>query len=310
MPKMKANESILTTIGNTPLVRLNRLECHFHLSDSLYAKVESTNPGGSIKDRIALAMIEEAEKEGKLTASGVIVEPTSGNTGIGLAMVGAVKGYKVIIVMPETASLERRKLLHGLGAEVILTEGSKGISESIRVAEEIKAKTPLAFMPYQFQNLANPKIHYETTAVEIWNQLNGDVSIFIAGIGTGGTISGVGRFLKEKDKNIKIIGLEPKDSPIISKGLKGQHKIQGIGAGLIPDTLDVQIYDEIITITNEEAFEHARLLARIEGILAGISAGAALSGAVKVSSRPSSKPRNIVFVVPDGAERYLSADIY
>ena len=307
---LKANESILDTIGNTPVVRLRRIEDELGLLASVYAKIESTNPGGSVKDRIALAMVEAAEQSGLLAEKGVIIEPTSGNTGIGLAMVGAVKGYKVIIVMPDSASIERRKILKAFGAEVILTNGEKGISEAIRVAEDIAKNTKGAYMPYQFKNPANPEIHYNTTAREIWTQLEGNIDVFVAGIGTGGTVSGVGRYLKERNPDIRIIGLEPLDSPIISKGIKGPHKIQGIGAGLIPDTLDQSVYDEIITIGNDEAFAHARMLAKSEGVLGGISAGAALCGAIKVAKRAENKGKNILLMVPDSGERYLSTDLY
>ena len=280
---MKVYESILQTVGKTPLVRLNNIEKELHINACLYAKLEAFNPGGSVKDRIALNMIEKAELSGELLPDSTIIEPTSGNTGIGLAMVGAAKGYKVVLVMPDSASVERRKIMKAYNAKLILTEGSKGIPEAIRVAQNLVKDTPGAYMPFQFKNPANPEIHYKTTAKEIYEDLDGFVDCFVAGIGTGGTISGVGKYLKEKNNSVYITGLEPKDSPVISKGQKGSHKIQGIGAGFIPDTLDKTSYDEIITISNHQAFEYAKMLSTKEGILAGISSGAALAGAIELA---------------------------
>jgi len=307
---MTIHESILTTIGNTPLVRLGRIEKKYHLEARLYAKLEAFNPGGSVKDRIALNMILEAERTGRLHPGSTIVEPTSGNTGIGLAMIGAARDYQVILVMPDTASIERRKVMQAYGAELVLTEGAKGIPEAIRKAEEIANATEHTFMPYQFQNPANPEIHYLTTGPEIYAALGGRVDVFVAGIGTGGTVSGVGRFLKEKNKAVYVVGLEPSASPVITKGIKGPHKIQGIGAGFIPRTLDLDVCDEILTIDNESAFQAASNLARTEGILAGISSGAALTGAIGIAKRPEFIDKNIVMILPDTGERYLSTDLY
>lgn len=307
---MKVFDSILETIGKTPLLRLNNIEKELHLHASLYAKIEAFNPGGSVKDRIALNMIEKAEASGKLLPGSTIIEPTSGNTGIGLAMIGAAKGYKVILVMPDTASVERRKIMKAFNATLILTEGSKGIPESIRVAENLAKDTLGSYMPYQFKNPANPETHYFTTAKEIYEDLDGLVDCFVAGIGTGGTISGVGKYLKEKSKTVYIVGLEPKDSPVISQGQKGSHKIQGIGAGFIPDTLNQTSYDEIITISNQSAFEYAKMLSAKEGILAGISSGAALAGAVQLAKRREFDGKKIVLILPDTGERYLSTELF
>ncbi len=306
---MKVFDSLLETIGSTPMIRLRRIEQNLRVPANLFAKVEAFNPGGSIKDRIALAMIEAQERRGKLAPGATIIEPSSGNTGIGLAMVGAIKGYRVVIVMSDTASVERRKILELYGARVILSDGAKGIQEAIRIAKELARNTPGSFMPMQFANSANPRIHYRTTAREIWKQMDGRLDVFVAGIGTGGTISGVGRYLREHLPSVQIIGLEPADSPVLTKGCKGSHKIQGIGAGFIPKTLNQAIYDEIITVTNAQAYAHARLLARHEGILAGISAGAALYGALAVGTRGGSASQNIVMVLPDTGERYLSTDL-
>lgn len=307
---MKPYESIIQTIGKTPIVRLKNIEDEFHLDARLYAKIEAFNPGGSIKDRIAMNMIEKAELAGLLKPGSTIIEPTSGNTGIGLAMVGAAKGYRVTLVMPDTASLERRKIMKAFGAKLVLTDGVKGIPEAISVAEELVKKTSGAYMPNQFKNPANPQIHYETTAREIYEDMSGVIGAFVSGIGTGGTISGVGRYLKEKNSSIYIVGLEPEDSPIISKGYKGSHKIQGIGTGFIPETLDMNSFDEIITIGNQSAFECAEKLAAKEGILAGISSGAALAGAIVLAKRHDFSGKNIVFVLPDTGERYLSTDLF
>ncbi|MBN2503910.1 MAG: cysteine synthase A [Bacilli bacterium] len=307
---MRIHENILSTIGNTPIVRLRKIEALHSLDVRLYAKIESFNPGGSVKDRIALNMIVTAEKQGLLVPGATIVEPTSGNTGIGLAMVGAVKGYRVILVMPDSASLERRKLMRAYGAELVLTEGAKGITESVNVAINIAKDIPGAFVPYQFENPANPETHILNTAREIIEVFPEGVHAFVAGIGTGGTITGVGRFFKERKQDVHIVAVEPADSPVLTEGRKGPHKIQGIGAGFIPSTLDTSIYDEVVTVTNEEAYENTRLLARQEGILAGISSGAALTAALKIAKRDRFKDKNILIIFPDTGERYLSTELY
>jgi cysteine synthase A len=306
---MKTYDSILDTIGHTPIVRLKNIEKSGHLHAQLYAKIESFNPGGSIKDRIALSMVLNAEKKGRLLPGHTIIEPTSGNTGIGLAMVAAAKGYRIILVMPDTASIERRKILAAFGAKLILTDGAKGINEAIIVAKKLHRSTPNSFMPMQFNNPANPRIHFQTTAREIFRAMGDDIAAFISGIGTGGTISGVGKYLRKKIPLIHLVGLEPEKSPILSQGWKGSHKIQGIGAGFIPKTLNTLIYDEIMTISNEAAFEHARMLAEREGILAGISSGAALDGAIKIARRASFYGKNILMILPDTGERYLSTEL-
>ncbi len=306
----KIYNSITELIGKTPLVRVNNYIKDNNLEANILVKIESFNPGGSVKDRIALAMIEDLEKSGKINKDTVIVEPTSGNTGIGLALVAAARGYKTIITMPDTMSIERRMLSAAYGAEIILTEGAKGMGGAIEKTNEIVNSTPNAFTPAQFENPANPKAHYENTGVEIWNDTDGNVDIFVAGVGTGGTISGVGKYLKEKNSNIKIIAVEPIDSPVLSKGEKGPHKIQGIGAGFVPNTLNTSIYDEIITISTDEAFEGARALTRLEGIFVGISSGAAISAATTIAKRPENKGKNIVVVLPDIGERYLSTPLY
>ncbi|MGE0003637.1 MAG: cysteine synthase A [Candidatus Izemoplasmatales bacterium] len=301
--------SVTETIGNTPIIRLHHIEKEFSLPVKLYAKVEFFNPGSSVKDRIALAMIEDAEKKGVLKPGATIIEPTSGNTGIGLAMVGAAKGYHVILTMPDTLSIERRQMVQAYGAKLVLTEGAKGMKGAIAKAEEILAITPNSFMPYQFKNLSNPKKHYETTGPEIWDDLHGDIDFFVAGVGTGGTISGTGKYLKEQNAQIQIIAIEPEASPVLSGGNPGPHQIQGIGAGFVPDTLDTGIYNEIIRIQNEEAIQSSRILAKREGIFAGISAGAAMAGAIQIGKRPENKGKSIVFVVPDTGERYLSTNL-
>lgn len=300
----KIYKSITELIGNTPIVELSKI--NEDLKNKLFGKVEYFNPGGSVKDRIALAMIEDAENKGALKPGAVIVEPTSGNTGIGLAMVGASKGYKVILTMPETMSVERRNLLKAYGAEVVLTEGPKGMKGAIAKALEIAAETPNSFIPSQFENMANPRIHYKTTGPEIYEVLGDKIDFLVSGIGTGGTISGAGEYLKERIPNLKVIAVEPKDSPILSQGVAGPHKIQGIGAGFVPNTLNTKIYDEIITVTNEEAYAGAKRLAREEGILVGISSGAALQAAIFIANRPENKGKNIVIIFPDTGERYLS----
>ena len=307
---MKVYQKITDLVGNTPLVELTNLEKKYNLKARVIAKVESFNPGGSAKDRIAKAMIEKAEQEGLVNQNSVIIEPTSGNTGIGLCMVGASKGLRVIIVMPDTMSVERRNLMKAYGAELVLTEGAKGMKGAIAKAEELAKEIPNSFIPSQFTNMANPNIHYLTTGPEIFNDLEGDVDFFVAGVGTGGTISGVGKFLKEKKPSIKVVAVEPETSPVLSKGTPGPHKIQGIGAGFVPATLDTSIYDEIITIGNEEAFEMGRESARVEGLLVGISSGAAIKAAIKIAQREENAGKTIVVLLPDTGERYLSTAMF
>ena len=307
---MKVYNRIIDTIGGTPLVELHNIENKYKLQARILAKVESFNPAGSVKDRIAKAMIEEAERQGLINKDTVLVEPTSGNTGVGLAMVAASKGLKLIIAMPETMSVERRNLLKAYGAELVLTEGAKGMKGAIAKAEEIARETPNSFIPSQFTNMANPRIHYLTTGPEIFEDSDGQVDIFVAGVGTGGTISGTGKYLKEKKPSIKVVAVEPETSPVLSKGTPGPHKIQGIGAGFIPDTLDTKIYDEIITVANEKAFEMGRESARIEGLLVGISSGAALAAAIQLAQREENKGKTIVVLMPDTGERYLSTAMF
>ena len=307
---MAVHKNILSTIGKTPLVELNILKEYLGFKAKILAKLESFNPGGSAKDRIAKAMIEEAEKAGLINSETVIIEPTSGNSGIGLAMVAAAKGLKLIIVMPETMSLERRKLIKAYGAELVLTEGSKGMKGSIEKAKELSKEIPNSFIPLQFSNPNNPNAHYLTTGKEIYEDTNGNVDIFVAGVGTGGTISGVGKYLKEQNQNIKIVAVEPATSPVLSEGYAGPHKIQGIGAGFIPETLNTSIYDEIITIPNEKAFETGRLIATKEGILVGISSGAALYAAIQLAQKEENANKNIVVLLPDTGERYLSTELF
>ena len=303
-------ESILETIGKTPLVELKNIEKKYNLKCRLLAKVEFFNPGGSVKDRIAKAMIEDAEVKGLINKDTVIVEPTSGNTGIGLSMVAASKGMRIILTMPETMSIERRNLLKAYGAELVLTEGSKGMKGAIAKAEEIAKEIPNSFIPSQFTNMANPKVHYLTTGPEIFENSQGKVDIFVAGVGTGGTLSGTGKYLKEHKPSVKVVAVEPETSPVLSKGTPGPHKIQGIGAGFVPQTLDTSIHDEIITIANEEAFEKGKESARTEGILIGISSGAALAAALKLAQRKENEGKTIVVLFPDTGERYLSTDMF
>lgn len=297
-------------IGHTPLLRLTRIEESEKLPAALFAKVEYFNPTGSVKDRIAKAMIDDAEERGLLRPGATIIEPTSGNTGIGLAAVGAARGYPVIIVMPETMSVERRQLMKAYGAEVVLTEGSKGMKGAIAKAEELAKTIPDSWIPSQFSNPANPAIHKKTTGPEIWTDLEGKADIFVAGVGTGGTISGVGSYLKEKDPNVRIVAVEPESSPVLSEGHAGAHKIQGIGAGFVPDTLDTHIYDEVITVSNEEAVDAARRVGTEEGILVGISSGAALAAAIELAKRPENEGKNIVVLFPDAGDRYLSTSLF
>ena len=307
---MKVYSKIIDTIGKTPLVELTNIEKKYNLKAKIIAKVESFNPGGSVKDRIAKAMIEKAEKEGLINKDTVLVEPTSGNTGIGLSMVAASKGLRIILTMPETMSVERRNLLNAYGAELVLTEGAKGMKGAIAKAEELAKEIPNSFIPSQFTNMANPNIHYLTTGPEIYEDLDGNINFFVAGVGTGGTLSGTGKYLKEKKPSIKAIAVEPETSPVLSKGTPGPHKIQGIGAGFVPATLDTSIYDEIITIGNEEAFEMGRESARIEGLLVGISSGAAMKAAIKIAQREENAGKTIVVLLPDTGERYLSTAMF
>ena len=298
-------------IGGTPLLQLNGYAKVSGVKDAkILAKLEYLNPAGSVKDRVALAMIEDAEEKGILKPGANIIEPTSGNTGIGLAAVAAAKGYKAILTLPETMSVERRNLLKAYGAEIVLTEGAKGMKGAIAKAEELHAATPGSIIPGQFVNPANPAIHKKTTGPEIWKQTDGKVDIFIAGVGTGGTVTGVGQYLKEQNPNVKVIAVEPATSPVLSKGVSGPHKIQGIGAGFIPDVLDTKVYDEIITIENEDAFAEGRAFARSEGILVGISSGAALKAARLVAERPENKGKTIVVLLPDSGDRYLSTPLF
>ncbi len=307
---MKTFDRITDLIGGTPLLKLTNYIANKELSATIYGKLEYFNPAGSVKDRIAKAMIDEAEAKGDLKPDSVIIEPTSGNTGIGLAAVAASRGYKIILTMPETMSVERRNLLKAYGAELVLTEGAKGMKGAIAKAQELAAKTPNSFIPSQFTNTANPAVHRSTTGPEIWNDTDGKVDIFVAGVGTGGTISGVGEYLKSQNPNVKVIAVEPAGSPVLSKGTPGPHKIQGIGAGFVPDTLNTEIYDEIITVENEDAFETGRTLARNEGLLVGISSSAAVFAATELAKRPENKGKIIVALLPDTGERYLSTPMF
>jgi cysteine synthase A len=308
MTKIAANLTDL--IGNTPLLELSNFNKKHQLSATIIAKLEYFNPAGSVKDRIGFSMIEAAEKQGLLHQDSVIIEPTSGNTGIALAFIAAAKNYRLILTMPETMSIERRNLLRALGAELVLTPGSEGMKGAIRIAGELAEKTPKAFIPQQFKNLANPEIHRKTTAEEIWNDTDGEVDIFISGIGTGGTITGVGEVLKARKPGVQIIAVEPFDSPVLSKGISGPHKIQGIGAGFVPEVLNRSIIDEIFTVKNEQAFETSRQLAHTEGLLVGISSGAAAFAALEIAKRPENKGKKIVVILPDTGERYLSTPLF
>ena len=306
----KVYDSILDLVGKTPLVELKRIEEKEGLQAKLIAKVESFNPAGSVKDRIAKAMIEDAEAKGLLKEGSVIIEPTSGNTGIGLAAAATVKGYRMILTMPETMSVERRNIVKAYGAEVVLTDGTKGMKGAIEKADELAKEIEGAFIPGQFVNPANPKAHRETTGPEIWKDTDGKVDIFIAGVGTGGTITGTGEYLKEKKSEVKIVAVEPASSPVLSDGVFGPHKIQGIGAGFVPDTLNTSIYDEIIKVENEDAFETGRYLAAEEAILAGISSGAALYAAIQLAKREENKGKTIVVLLPDNGDRYYSTALF
>jgi cysteine synthase A len=304
-------DSITDTIGDTPLVRLDRIAAMKDVPAHLLAKLEFFNPIASVKDRIGVSMIEALEEQGKIKPGlTTLIEPTSGNTGIALAFVAAARGYRLILVMPETMSVERRKMLKLLGAELVLTEGAKGMRGAIQRADELTKEIPDALIPQQFQNPANPEIHRRTTAEEIWNDTHGEVDVFLAGVGTGGTITGVGQVLKERKPGVKVIAVEPADSPILSGGNPGPHKIQGIGAGFVPAILDTKIYDEVVTVSNDDAFAYARLCARVEGIPVGISSGAAIAAAVQVGGRPGMAGRNIVLIIPSFAERYLSTALF
>ena len=307
---MKIYSSSDCLIGHTPLLELNRIEAKFQLQAKIFAKLECFNPAGSVKDRVANAMIADAEQRGVLPPGGVIIEPTSGNTGIGLASVAAAKGYRIIIVMPDTMSVERQLLMSAYGAEVVLSDGSKGMSGAIALAEELAKTFPNSYIPNQFSNPVNPQIHFETTGPEIWEDTEGKVDLFVAGVGTGGTITGVGKYLKSKNSQIEVVAVEPKSSPILSGGAPGAHQIQGIGAGFIPSILDTNIYDEVIQVSNEEAFSVARSVGKCEGILVGISGGAALSATIELAKRPCNKGKNIVVLFPDAGDRYLSTPLY
>ena len=303
---MRTFDKITDLIGGTPILKLNNYIALNELPANIYAKLEYFNPAGSVKDRIAKAMIDDAEAKGALKPGAVIIEPTSGNTGIGLAAVAASKGYRIILTMPETMSVERRNLLKAYGAELVLTDGAKGMKGAIAKAEELAQQIEGGFIPSQFTNSANPTAHFNTTGPEIWEDTDGKVDIFVAGVGTGGTISGVGKYLKSKNPNVKVVAVEPAGSPVLSKGVAGPHKIQGIGAGFVPETLDTKIYDEIIAVENEDAFATGRTLARKEGLLVGISSGAAVYAATQLAKRPENKGKNIVVLLPDTGDRYLS----
>lgn len=307
---MRTFDKITDLIGGTPILKLNNYIALNELPANIYAKIEYFNPAGSVKDRIAKAMIDDAEAKGALKPGAVIIEPTSGNTGIGLAAVAASKGYRIILTMPETMSVERRNLLKAYGAELVLTDGAKGMKGAIAKAEELAQQIEGGFIPSQFTNSANPTAHFNTTGPEIWEDTDGKVDIFVAGVGTGGTVSGVGKYLKSKNPNVKVVAVEPAGSPVLSKGVAGPHKIQGIGAGFVPETLDTKIYDEIIAVENEDAFATGKTLARKEGLLVGISSGAAVYAATQLAKRPENKGKNIVVLLPDTGDRYLSTPMF
>ncbi len=306
----KIYKGTLGLIGNTPLVEVVNIEKELGLEATILVKLEYFNPAGSVKDRIAKSMIEDAEEKGLLKEGSVIIEPTSGNTGIGLAAIAASKGYRIILTMPETMSVERRNILKAYGAEIVLTEGSKGMKGAIAKAEELSMEIPDSFIPGQFVNPANPAVHRATTGPEIWNDTDGKVDIFIAGVGTGGTVTGTGEYLKSQNPGIKVVALEPEDSPVLSEGRAGAHKIQGIGAGFVPDVLNTKVYDEVFKAANQDAFDTAKLLARREGISVGISSGAALFGAIQLAKRPENKGKTIVALLPDSGDRYYSTPLF
>ena len=307
---MTVYKAISDLIGNTPLVELTHIEEKESLDSRVVAKVEFFNPAGSVKDRIAKKMIEDAEKAGKIKPGATLIEPTSGNTGIGIASVAAAKGYKAIMTMPETMSVERRNLLKAYGAKVVLTDGKTGMKGAIAKAKELAATIPNSFIPSQFENPSNPQAHYESTGPEIWKDTEGKVDIFVAGVGTGGTVSGTGKYLKDQNPNVKVIAVEPATSPVLSQGYAGPHGIQGIGAGFVPNTLDTSVYDEVFTVTNEQAYETGRLIAHNEGMLLGISSGAATYAAIQIAKRPENKGKTIVVLLPDTGERYLSTPMF
>lgn len=307
---MKVYKKITDLVGGTPLLELGNIEKENKLEATVLAKLEYFNPAGSVKDRIAKAMLDDAEEKGLLNENSVIIEPTSGNTGIGLASAAAARGYRIILTMPETMSIERRNLLKAYGAELVLTDGAQGMKGAIAKAEELASELSDSFIPSQFSNQANPKAHFETTGPEIWKDTDGKVDIFVAGVGTGGTITGVGKYLKSKNPNVKVVAVEPATSPVLSKGTAGPHKIQGIGAGFVPETLDTDVYDEIITVVNEAAFETGKNLARKEGLLVGISSGAAVFAASELAKRPENKGKVIVALLPDTGDRYLSTPMF
>ena len=306
----KIYKGALELVGNTPLVEVENIEKELGLEARILVKLEYFNPAGSVKDRIAKAMIEDAEEKGLLKEGSVIIEPTSGNTGIGLASIAAVKGYRIILTMPETMSVERRNILKAYGAEIVLTEGAKGMKGAIEKADELAKEIPNSFIPGQFVNPANPEVHRKTTGPEIWNDTDGEVDLFIAGVGTGGTLTGVGEYLKSQKPDVKIVALEPASSPVLSTGKGGPHKIQGIGAGFVPDVLNTGVYDEIFTVENDDAFATGKLLAKKEGILVGISSGAALYGAIQLAKRPENKGKTIVALLPDTGDRYYSTPLF
>ena len=307
---MKTYDTITDLIGSTPLLKLNRFAAAENLGAEVYAKLEYFNPAGSVKDRIAYAMITDAEKSGALKPGSVIIEPTSGNTGIGLAAVAAARGYRIIIVMPETMSVERRQIMKAYGAELVLTEGAKGMKGAIAKADELAREIPDSFVPGQFVNPANPKAHFETTGPEIWDDTDGQVDWFVAGVGTGGTVTGVGQYLKSRNPAVKVAAVEPKSSAVLSTGVAGSHKIQGIGAGFVPDVLDTKVYDEIIPVENDDAFRLGKEMGRSEGVLVGISSGAALWAAIELAKRPENEGKSIVVLLPDTGDRYLSTPLF